>query len=85
EFNLPQDLKPAEQEIREPDSPENKVDLSGSESLLYNLIQDEPLLMDDIVEKSGMDITRISGILLTLQIRRLIREMPGKQFIRMSA
>ncbi|MFH1888720.1 MAG: DNA-processing protein DprA [Candidatus Omnitrophota bacterium] len=85
EFNLPPALTTAEQKIKEPADPNGKVVLSDKESLLYNLIQDEPILMDDIAERSGLDIARISGIILNLQLRRLVREMPGKQFIRMSA
>jgi len=56
--------------------------LSREEVALYNLISKEPMLLDEIVEKSGFDISQISGTLLKLQIRRLIRQLPGKQFIR---
>jgi DNA processing protein len=59
--------------------------LSGSESLLYNLISDKPLLLDEIVEKSNIGISEISAILLKLQMRRLIRQIPGKQFVRTDA
>ncbi len=56
--------------------------LSGSESRVYGLMSSQPLLMDEIVEKSGIGITEISGALLKLQMHRLIRQLPGKQFIK---
>jgi len=64
---------------------EGNTEVSEEEAALYNLIQDEPLALDDIVERSGLDITKISGVLLNLQLRRLVKEVPGKQFIRMNA
>ena len=60
----------------------SRVCLSGNESLLYNLISDQPVLLDEIVEKTGISIPESTGILLKLQIRKLIRQLPGKQFIR---
>ena len=63
-------------------SSSSKVCLSGNESLLYNLISDQPVLLDEIAERTDIGIPEISGILLKLQIRKLIRQLPGKQFIR---
>ncbi len=53
-----------------------------NESRVYGLIHDEPTQLDDLLEKSNLDISDISGILVSLQIKRLVRELPGKQFVR---
>ncbi len=53
-----------------------------NESQVYDLIRDEPAQLDDLLEKSNLDISKISGILVSLQIKKLIRELPGKQFVR---
>ena len=58
------------------------VCLSGNESLLYNFISDQPVLLDEIAEKTSISISEISGILLKLQMHKLITQLPGKQFIR---
>lgn len=60
-----------------------KLDLVEEEVLLYNLISHEPALLDELAEKADLDIPRISRILLGLQVKKMIKELPGKQFIRM--
>ncbi len=81
EFNIPITTNLNKPEIKETNL-DTRVCLSGNESLLYNLISDKPLLLDEIAEKTSIGIPEISGILLKLQISRLIRQIPGKQFIR---
>ncbi|PIP20088.1 MAG: DNA processing protein DprA, partial [Candidatus Omnitrophica bacterium CG23_combo_of_CG06-09_8_20_14_all_40_11] len=49
---------------------------------LYNLISDQPVLLDEIVEKTNMSISAISDMLLRLQMKKLIRQLPGKQFVK---
>ncbi|MDD4894931.1 MAG: DNA-processing protein DprA [Candidatus Omnitrophica bacterium] len=65
--------------------PASGPSLSGSESQVYGLISSQPLLMDEIVEKTGIGITEISGLLLKLQMHKLVRQLPGKQFIKVKA
>ena len=54
----------------------------SEESELYDLISDQSIQLDDLVEKTKMDIPRISDILLKLQLKKLIKQLPGRQFIR---
>jgi len=56
--------------------------LCKDESCLYNLLSNQPIPLDEIVEKSEINIPRVSGLLLKLQMRKLIKELPGKQFVR---
>ncbi|MFC1674484.1 DNA-processing protein DprA [Candidatus Omnitrophota bacterium] len=57
-------------------------DLSLEESALYELIAKDPTPLDEISEKSQLDIPVISELVLRLQITGLIRQLPGQQFIR---
>lgn len=80
EFNLDtsaRDMAKAAQEMP-------KLSLIEEEMLLYNLISQEPAILDELAEKANLDIPRISRILLGLQVKKLIKELPGKQFIRMA-
>jgi len=61
---------------------DSRVCLSSDESLLYNLISEQAVLLDEIVEKTGINIPEVAGILLRLQMHKLIRQLPGKQFIK---
>ena len=66
---------------KEPGNP--RVELSNQEEgTVYAEISREPVDLDGLIEKTNMDIPRISDILLRLQLRKLIKQLPGKQFVR---
>jgi len=58
------------------------ADLDKEEDFLYAHISREPIVLDEIIEKTSFDIARASNLLLNLQLKKLIRQLPGKQFIR---
>ncbi|MCX5680324.1 MAG: DNA-processing protein DprA [Candidatus Omnitrophica bacterium] len=59
--------------------------LTEDERMVYKALSDEPIYIDDIIGSSGIDIGRASKALLSLELKNLIREVPGKQFIRKDA
>ena len=81
EFNIPIATNPNKREVKDT-SLESSICLSGNESLLYNLISDQPVLLDEIAQNTSIGIPEISRILLKLEIHKLIRQLPGKQFIK---
>jgi len=56
--------------------------LSADESLLYSIISNQSIPLDEIIEKTDFNVPKVTEILLNLQLKRLIKELPGKQFIR---
>jgi len=52
------------------------------EGAVYSLLSERPFQLDELLEKTNMDIPQISAILLRLQLKKLVQELPGKQFIR---
>jgi len=56
--------------------------LTRQQAALYELLSDKPLSWDDLVEKTNMQIPGISKLVLELEIKKLIRQLPGKQLIR---
>jgi DNA processing protein len=56
--------------------------MGPEELLLYNTISSQPITLDELSEKTNLEIPRISDILLRLEMRCFIRQLPGKQFIR---
>ena len=52
------------------------------EDILYNCISLQALAIDDLVEKTSLSSSKISSLILKLQFKKLIKELPGKQFIR---
>jgi DNA processing protein len=60
----------------------SRPDLRDEEDAVYSLLSHDPLQIDDLAQKTNLDIPQISAILLTLRLRKLIQELPGKQFVR---
>lgn len=56
--------------------------LTESERKVYKALSDEPLHIDDILKESGLDQANASKAVLSLQLKKLIKEMPGKYFVR---
>jgi predicted Rossmann fold nucleotide-binding protein DprA/Smf involved in DNA uptake len=55
--------------------------LRGSEKKLYEpLTADEPVHIDDIVERSGLNSSEVLATLFDLETKGAIRQLPGKQF-----
>ncbi|MDD5156191.1 MAG: DNA-processing protein DprA [Candidatus Omnitrophica bacterium] len=57
-------------------------DLSADERLLYDSITDEPACLDELLEKTGLGNPVIFELLLRLEVKKLIRQLPGQQFAR---
>jgi len=49
---------------------------------LYGLISGQAVQLDELVEKTALDIPRVSAILLRLEMKKLVKQLPGKQFVR---
>lgn len=57
--------------------------LSPSERKLYDCLSSDPRSIDDITEETEMSPAEVSAGLLVLEIRRLVRQLPGKMFVRL--
>jgi DNA processing protein len=58
-------------------------DLSEHERVIFKLLStDTPLQIDQMVESTRLSITQLTAALLTLEMRELIRALPGKCFVR---
>jgi len=56
--------------------------MSSDEHRLYDLLSDQPISLDEMAEKTDLRIQNLSTLLLGLQLKKLIRQLPGKQFVR---
>lgn len=59
-----------------------KANLDIQEAQLYDLISSQAIHFDELVEKTNLDISKISDILLRLQMKKVVKQLPGKQFVR---
>lgn len=58
--------------------------LSETEQRLHDLIGSEELPMDDLIRRSGLPASTVSVVLLGLEMKHLIRQLPGRVFVRAS-
>jgi len=75
EFLFPQPKK------SENKSPKLTPNLDGNEKILYELIT-EPVSIDQLAEKSDVSIEKVTTALLMLELKGLIRMLPGKIYDR---
>lgn len=57
--------------------------LTENERKVYKALSDAPMHIDDILEQSCLDIAKGSKALLGLELKKLVRQLAGKQFIRL--
>ncbi len=58
------------------------LELSDNEQKVYGALDNEEIGIDDVIRKSGLPSSAVSVALLSLEMKRLIRQLPGKLFVR---
>jgi len=58
--------------------------LSFGEKAIFDHLTLNPSHIDDIVEKSGFPVAKVADILMRLQLKKMVRELPGKLFLKES-
>ncbi len=56
--------------------------LTDDERKIYKALSEEPTYIDEVLDKSGLSPTKASKAILNLELKSLIQELPGKQFMR---
>ena len=67
---------------RSPNGEGNMTELDKEESLVYTLLSSDPKYIDDICRESGIGLNRIAKILLNLEIKKFVKQLPGKNFVK---
>ena len=58
------------------------VELKDEEVVVYNLLSDNPTMVDDLIVKSGMGAGVLHGVLLSMELKGIIRCLPGSRAVR---
>lgn len=64
---------------------DNGKKLSAEENLLLGLIAKSPLHIDEIIAQSRLDIGKVMSNLVQLEMRHMIKQLPGKIFTKADA
>ncbi|MEO5804572.1 MAG: DNA-processing protein DprA [Verrucomicrobiota bacterium] len=58
------------------------ISLSENEQKIYDALSKEPSSTDEVIRQCGLPSSTVSVALLGLEMKRLIRQLPGKMFVR---
>jgi DNA processing protein len=58
------------------------IELSENEQNVYGALGEEETSIDEAIRKSGLPSSAVSVALLSLEMKRMVRQLPGKMFIR---
>lgn len=72
-------LKPV---LKETSKPQQKIQLTIFEQKVYDALADEPIHIDTLSEKCGTSISDLLVQLLSLELKGVVRQLPGKYFVK---
>lgn len=58
------------------------LELSEKEMLVYDCLSREESAIDEVIRRSGLPTSAVSVALLSLEMKRLVKQLPGKLFVR---
>ena len=58
------------------------LDLSENEQNVFGALDSEELTIDDVIRKSGLPSSAVSVALFSLEMKRLVKQLPGKLFVK---
>jgi len=56
-------------------------DASGPEEKVLSFLSKDPVTLDTLCQQSGLSMTQLCNILLNLELKGAVRQMPGKLFV----
>ncbi|MDP2939234.1 MAG: DNA-processing protein DprA [Candidatus Omnitrophota bacterium] len=65
-------------------SPKPNLELNKEETIVCELINEDAKYIDEIVEMSNLSVTKVMSILTNLELRHIVKQLPGKLFVRKS-
>jgi len=67
-----------------PAAPARSGDLKPDEKLVYDAIGDNETAIDTIISKTSLPSGRVSSTLLMLEMKHLVKQLPGQHFVKLS-
>jgi DNA processing protein len=58
------------------------LELSENEQKVYDALDEEERSIDEVIRKSGLPSSAVSVALLGLEMKRVVKQLPGKLFVR---
>jgi DNA processing protein len=58
------------------------LELSENEKLVYDALDNEESSIDEVIRRSGLPSSAVSVALFSLEMKRVVKQLPGKLFVR---
>ena len=58
------------------------LELSVNEQKVFDALDGEERMIDEVIRKSGLPTSAVSVALLSLEMKRLVKQLPGKLFVK---
>lgn len=65
--------------------PESHLQLGTQETLVYDALNAMPQSVDEVIRRTGLAAFHVTPILLSLELKNCIRQLPGLQYVRLSS
>lgn len=70
--------------ITEEGAPQAPPELSKDEAALYELLSGTEIGIEDLIRQSGLPSQLVATTLMRLEMKRLVKQLPGKHFVKVS-
>ncbi|OIN97870.1 DNA-protecting protein DprA [Candidatus Desantisbacteria bacterium CG_4_10_14_0_8_um_filter_48_22] len=70
------------QRVNEKEKASKQLPLNNEEAKIYELISGEPVYIDELAKQAGTESYKLSQVLVNLEIRGLIKQLPGKYYVK---
>ena len=81
-----QELGTIGEALNECDEPETKdtrsITLNSQEKKIFSLLSSSPIDIDEIIQTTGLPTSVVSSTLMILEIRKLVKQLSGKRFVK---
>jgi DNA processing protein len=58
------------------------LELNEKEKLVYDALGNEEMSIDEVIRKCGLPSSAVSAAMFSLEMKRLVKQLPGKVFLR---
>lgn len=58
--------------------------LGTEETLVYDALQAVPQSVDEVIRRTGLAASHVTPVLLSLELKNCIRQLPGNEYVRLS-
>jgi DNA processing protein len=66
-----------------PGGAQHAAQLDGTERIVYDAIHDSETPIDEIISKSRLPTPVVSSTLLALEMKRMVKQLPGQHFVKL--